>query len=196
MLEDVSTAEIDIEGANEPAARAQIACARPDERDFVAFFYEVEVPLRRFAERIAPPGLEPEDLAAEGLARAYARWPRLCRVPYRRAWLFRVTANVALDRRRRIGTLLRHAAADPPLSEAELGRSSTEDEVARRATLHAALFALPRRQREALALRYLGDLSLEEAAGAMSVSTETVKTHCERGLSALRRSLGPTLEEL
>lgn len=191
----MSTAEIDIEGASGRASRAQIACARPDERDFVEFFYEVEVPLRRFAERIAPPGLDPEDLAAEGLARAYARWPRLRQIPYRRAWLFRVTANVALDGRRRIGTSLRHAAGDAPLTEGAPDRSSTEDEVTRRATLRAALVALPRRQREALALRYLGDLSLGEAAGAMSVSTETVKTHCERGLRELRRTLGPTFEE-
>jgi DNA-directed RNA polymerase specialized sigma24 family protein len=82
------------------------AGARPDEREFVEFFYEVEVPLRRFAERVAPPGLDPEDLAAEGLARACARWPRLQRLPYRRAWLFRVTANVALDGRRRPRTVL------------------------------------------------------------------------------------------
>jgi RNA polymerase sigma factor (sigma-70 family) len=168
---------------------------RPDERDFVDFFHEVEPALRRFAERIAPPGLDPEDLAAEGLARAYARWPRLRRLPYRRAWLFRVTANVALDGRRRSRTASRHGAGARPVSDATPGLSSTEDEVSRRATLCAALAALPHRQREAVALRYLGDLSLEEAAGAMSVSTETVKTHCERGLRELRRTLGPTFEE-
>ena len=50
----------------------------------------------------------------------------------------------------------------------------------------AALRTLPRRQREALVLRYYGDLSEAEVADAMRCSRGAVKSHTARGLAALR----------
>jgi RNA polymerase sigma factor (sigma-70 family) len=55
-----------------------------------------------------------------------------------------------------------------------------------------ALRALPRRQREVLALRYYLDLSEAEIAATLGISAGSVKTHAHRGLDALS---GP-LEEL
>jgi RNA polymerase sigma factor (sigma-70 family) len=46
---------------------------------------------------------------------------------------------------------------------------------------------LPARQREALVLRYYGDLSEAEIAETMGVSQGAVKSHTSRGLAALRR---------
>ena len=48
-----------------------------------------------------------------------------------------------------------------------------------------ALRALPTRQREALALKFYGELSEAEIALAMGVSAGSVKTHVHRGLAAL-----------
>ena len=53
----------------------------------------------------------------------------------------------------------------------------------------AALRQLPPRQREALVLRYYGDLSEAEVATAMKVSAGSVKTHTFRGMAALRQLL-------
>jgi DNA-directed RNA polymerase specialized sigma24 family protein len=47
------------------------------------------------------------------------------------------------------------------------------------------LRALPRRQMEALVLRYYLDLPEVEMAAAMGVSVGSVKTHVHRGLAAL-----------
>jgi RNA polymerase sigma factor (sigma-70 family) len=58
----------------------------------------------------------------------------------------------------------------------------------RRATL-AALRRLPPRQREALVLRYFGDLPERETAEAMGISRGTVKSTTARGLAALGRML-------
>ena len=55
-----------------------------------------------------------------------------------------------------------------------------------RIALVAALGSLPRRQRQAVALRYLGDLSDGEVAVALGISVGSVKTHIHRGLGALR----------
>src|SRR3981189_3431239 len=55
----------------------------------------------------------------------------------------------------------------------------------------AAVRLLPRRQREALALRYYLDLSEAQTAEAMGVSPGAVKSHTARALAALRRTLEP-----
>jgi RNA polymerase sigma-70 factor (sigma-E family) len=53
----------------------------------------------------------------------------------------------------------------------------------------AALRKLPERQREALVLRYYGDLSEADIAAAMKVSKGAVKSHTHRGMAALRAML-------
>ncbi|QFG25650.1 SigE family RNA polymerase sigma factor [Actinomadura sp. WMMB 499] len=72
---------------------------------------------------------------------------------------------------------------DMPSAEAgaigELERSAVID----------ALSGLPPRQREALVLRYYGDLSEAEIANAMGISRGAVKSHTARGMTALRNVL-------
>jgi RNA polymerase sigma factor (sigma-70 family) len=58
--------------------------------------------------------------------------------------------------------------------------------VVTRAVLHAALARLPRRQREVVLLRYVGDVSETEVARTLGISNGAVKQHAARGLAALR----------
>jgi RNA polymerase sigma-70 factor (sigma-E family) len=61
-----------------------------------------------------------------------------------------------------------------------------------RTAVVAALRTLPARQREALVLRYYGDLSEAQIATAMGISRGAVKSHTSRGMIALREVLeGP-----
>ena len=55
--------------------------------------------------------------------------------------------------------------------------------------VRAALAQLPTRQREAVVLRYYGDLSEAQIAAAMGVSNGAVKAYCSRGLAALAANL-------
>jgi RNA polymerase sigma factor (sigma-70 family) len=55
--------------------------------------------------------------------------------------------------------------------------------------LYAALERLPKRQRESVVLRYLGDLSEAQTADLMGCSVGSVKTHSSRGLAALKEVL-------
>ena len=71
-----------------------------------------------------------------------------------------------------------------------------DDLVVLRVALVAALGSLPRRQRQAVALRYLGDLTDGQVAVALGISVGSVKTHIHRGLGALRLRLGPGIEEV
>jgi RNA polymerase sigma-70 factor (sigma-E family) len=67
--------------------------------------------------------------------------------------------------------------------------SAGQRAIARLATsaVAAALGALPRRQREAVVLRYYADLSETETAAAMGISEGAVKSHADRGMAALAR---------
>lgn len=58
-----------------------------------------------------------------------------------------------------------------------------------RSAVIEALRALPGRQREALVLRYYGDLSEAQIADAMGISRGAVKSHTARGMAALRSVL-------
>ena len=53
------------------------------------------------------------------------------------------------------------------------------------ADLVAALRALPERQREAVVLHHLGDLSVEYCGVAMGVAVPSVKAHLQRGRARL-----------
>jgi RNA polymerase sigma factor (sigma-70 family) len=156
----------------------------PDE-DFEVWFDEMRAPAVRVARRIACDRADEYDLAAEAFARALARWDKVAHLPYRDAWLLRTVANLALDAIRR-----KRPRLEPPRP------AEPVDAVALRLTLAHALEALPRRQREAIVLRYLADLSEDEVAAALSVSPGTVKTHVKRGLASLRVHLSTPFEEL
>ncbi len=130
-----------------------------------------------------------EDIAAEALARAYAHWPRISTLEYRDGWVLRVAANLAVDRvRRRPEVIVTPSTASAGPDAEEL--------VVLRVALVAALGSLPRRQRQAVALRYLGDLTADQVAVALGISVGSVKTHIHRGLGALRLRLGPGIEEV
>jgi RNA polymerase sigma-70 factor (ECF subfamily) len=49
--------------------------------------------------------------------------------------------------------------------------------------------ALPRRQREALACRFVLELSVAETAELLDISEGSVKTHTHRGLQALQQGI-------
>jgi RNA polymerase sigma-70 factor (ECF subfamily) len=162
------------------------------EQDFEAFFHEGFGRTLRLVLRIVPGAAEAEDVAAEAFARAYADWDRVGFLEHRLAWVLRVATNLAVDtvrpRRRRLLPLTVEAAG------AVRDRVLSEDDLAIRHALVAALRRLPARQREAIALRYLGDMSVEEVARALGTAPTTVKTHLQRGLKSLRGVIGTNWE--
>ena len=60
----------------------------------------------------------------------------------------------------------------------------------RAAELRRGVAALPEPYRETVALRFYGDLALDEIARATGRPLNTVKTHLRRGLERLRDTVG------
>lgn len=150
--------------------------------DFEAAFDALFASARRIAVRLVGEGAEADDVAAEALARAYARWSKVAELDYRDAWVMRVTANVALDVLRR---------SRRPLPKSAIDERDPADTAVTRIALAEALRRLPRRQRDVVVLRYLADLSEADVAESLGVSAGSVKQHAHRAVDALRRTLGP-----
>ncbi len=145
--------------------------------------------LFRVAYRAAYPILgnreEAEDCAQEACARALVRWSVI--VDHAEPFVARVAINQAIDRGRKL-TRGRRIVIESP----EWG---TDEHVAfeRRRLLVEALGKLPRRQREAVALRYLADLPERDVAEALGWSLGTVKSTVSRGLDRLHALMGPSM---
>lgn len=134
----------------------------------------------RVAFRLLGERSEAEDVAQEACARAYSRWSSVH--DYAEPWCVRVAGNLALDAlRARTRAVKRHERL---ISEhTTVTRPAGSEE---RLDLYAALSDLPKRQREAIVLRYLGDQSEEQTAALLGLSVGSVKTHASRGLARLR----------
>ncbi len=102
-------------------------------------------------------------------------------------WLYRVVANLCLDRLRKTrGTPL--DAIDEPIDESP-SVEQTLQTTARRDALQGALMELPARQREAVVLRHIDELSNPVIAERMEISVEAVESLTSRGKRALSKIL-------
>jgi RNA polymerase sigma factor (sigma-70 family) len=128
-----------------------------------------------------------EDVAMDTMARALHHWERLGPTPD--PWVAKVATNLSIDRWRRARRRKDHDLLG------RLGSSDyqTEDGM----VLRQAVAALPRRQREVVAMRYFLDMTEQEIASSLGCSPGSVKQHASRGLAALRRELADDqLEDL
>jgi len=144
--------------------------------DFEASFPALFACGYRAAFRLLGRRADAEDVAIEAVARAQARWDDVGR--YGEPWVVRTATNLALDQ------LRRGPAPSPPAGSA--GDDLTAEH---RIDLVRALRRLPRRQREVVLLRYVGDRSEREVAEVLGISAGSVKQHASRGLAALRGGL-------
>lgn len=111
-------------------------------------------------------------------------------------WLYRVVMNLCIDRkrRRRGGHLDLDAVPDPADPAAPVVQQMQE--CARIDALQVALMQLSERQRQAVVLRHLEELSNPQIAEIMEISVEAVESLTARGKRALAKILAGRQEEL
>jgi RNA polymerase sigma-70 factor (sigma-E family) len=127
-----------------------------------------------------------EDLTQDTLVRVYAVWPRVSTSGAPDAYAVRTLVNCGRATARR--PWRRERATDDLPDQA--GAVSAVDARDERDVLLTALAALGGSQRAIVVLRYWEDLSVDEVARVLGVSTGTVKSQSARGLSRLRTLLG------
>ncbi len=110
-----------------------------------------------------------------------------------RPWLFQIVRRVAADHRRAAGRRAGHeaaAAAPERIVGAPDGDAAAHEEAA---LVADHLDRLSPTYRDALALRYVEELSIAECAAVLDCPEGTVSSRVRRGLEELRRSLEPVL---
>jgi len=122
-----------------------------------------------------------EDAAQEAFARACRKWRTVSTHERPVAWVHVVAMNV-------LRRSFRRKAQEDGLLRVELDGSDDADP-AMQMTVHAAIDALPPRQRAVIVLRYLVDLSVAETADALRISTGTVKSTTHDALRSMRIEL-------
>jgi RNA polymerase sigma-70 factor (ECF subfamily) len=123
---------------------------------------------------------EAEEAVQEAFARALSPLRSRGSIDDPVAWLYGVAVNVARSRWRRMLVAQRHRSR-----EQKRAVDRFEGHVETRLTLLAALRELPAAQREALALHYLADMSVEQISTRIGTPEGTVKARLSRGREAL-----------
>jgi RNA polymerase sigma-70 factor (ECF subfamily) len=146
---------------------------------FLESFEPLRPELYRYCRHLTRDPWDAEDLAQDVLARAFVTLGCLFQPPppNPKAWLFRVASNLWIDRVRRGREI---AVAEPSADSAAPERRDTREAAG------TLIERLAPRERAALVLKDVFDLTLEEIAEALSTSVGAVKSALHRGRGKLK----------
>jgi len=161
--------------------------------------------LYAFAYRLCGRREDAEEVAQDAFVRAYralTTYPaERIRALSLRAWLYRITLNVARNRFRRKrhpivsidqGVLRADGGERAPLeipANAEERPDRVYEKRRARADVATLVRDLPDRYRAPILLRYVEDLPVEEVASILGQPLSTAKSNLHRGINALRESI-------
>ena len=150
-------------------------------------------PVFRLIHRIVRDRDEALDLTQDVLVRVLREQPRL-RDPERlKPYVLRAGYNAALNARRnrsrrsRLHNEIQRSTSDRYSS----GSADPFESRETRKVIAQAMTNLSDKQREAVSLRFFGNLSTAETASAMKITEGSVKVHLARGLRNLQALLAP-----
>lgn len=128
------------------------------------------------------------DLTQDTFVKAYRAFDTLADPNRARAWLYQIAGRTALDELRR-----RKIVRFVPWTGESRGSAASAEELVLRARLSAdlerALLRIPPRQRQALLLAELHDMTGLELADALGVSHVAARALLTRGRESLRQAL-------
>ncbi len=153
--------------------------------DFEAFFEDHYAGvLRSVALAINDPG-RAEDVTQEAFARAFRKWRTVSQMERPVGWVYVVALNTERSRWRRER---REQREDDETTEVTVTADPAGPVVAT-VVLRDALTRLTPRQRAAVVLRFLADLSVADIADVMGCAEGTVKATLHQALRKLRVEL-------
>ncbi|MGW3569013.1 SigE family RNA polymerase sigma factor [Streptomyces sp. NPDC000941] len=152
--------------------------------DFEEYVRNRQDALLRSARRLVPDPIEAQDLLQTALVRTYGRWDGIADKSLADAYLRRVMINTRTEwwRARKLDEVPTEQLPDARVED------STEQH-ADRALLMDILGVLAPKQRSVVVLRHWEQMTTEETAEALGMSTGTVKSTLHRALARLRQEL-------
>lgn len=157
------------------------------ERDatFTEFVASRQDRLRRYAYVLTGDWSSADDLLQSALTKLYVVWPRLQRNGGEEAYVRRMLVHGQIDTSRKV------CQRESPGLEGQEPFARPPTDVAARDELVQALQGLPVMQKRTVVLRYVFDLSVDECAAELGVSSGTIKSHTARALQRLQSRLTP-----
>jgi RNA polymerase sigma-70 factor (sigma-E family) len=152
--------------------------------DFEEYVRNRQDALLRSARRLVPDPIDAQDLLQTALVRTYGRWDGIADKSLADAYLRRVMINTRTEwwRARKLDEVPTEQLPDASVED------GTEQH-ADRALLMDILGVLAPKQRSVVVLRHWEQMSTEETAEALGMSTGTVKSTLHRALARLRQEL-------
>ncbi|HEY4869736.1 MAG TPA: sigma-70 family RNA polymerase sigma factor [Candidatus Dormibacteraeota bacterium] len=170
--------------------RKEILAAQRDRAAFAPLYERYVDQIYAYAYTLTKDKEQAEDVTAATFAKAIEELPRFQwrGVPYS-AWLYRVAGNLVSRERRRPGWI----ELSPHMAGDAVDPAAAAEALDRAEEVRAAVALLPVDQRQAVVLRFSGDLRNREIAEIMQRSEGAVKLLTFRALTTLRRRLGAPL---
>jgi RNA polymerase sigma factor (sigma-70 family) len=170
-------------------ARAAVSVTVDPDTLVAQLFDEEGLSLVRMARLFTDDRNAAEDLVQEAFIRLHKSAHRIRSNKKAASYLRSIVINLARDHNRRGLMSLRHqeavrAGSTPDAPEDLLILDEQQ------ARILDELRALSPRQRDCIFLRFYLELSEREIADTLSISRNSVKTHCRRGLASLRGTIG------
>jgi RNA polymerase sigma factor (sigma-70 family) len=145
---------------------------------FEAFYDENHDAVRRTLSAALRDPLVADEATQEAFTRAYVHWRRVSQMDRPDGWVYVVAVRIATRR-----------VPDFGVREIQPHEEDIADQVTTREMLRSAIDRLPDRQRLAIVLRYLADLSVNDVASAMDCAAGTVKSTLHAALTRLHIDL-------
>jgi RNA polymerase sigma-70 factor (sigma-E family) len=142
--------------------------------------------LVRYATLLCGDAVEAEELVQSALVGVALRWPFVRDKDDPSGYVKRAVVHANINRWRRV-----RSKETPTDSLPELGVADRTSDFAEQDTVRRALAGLPPRQRAVIVLRYLDDMSEQEAANVLGCSVGTVKSQTHKALTKLRDTFAP-----
>jgi RNA polymerase sigma-70 factor (ECF subfamily) len=164
-----------------------LRCQHGEPGAFEDLVREMERPLLYFAQKLVNDEDKALDVLQEVWLKAFQTIRRLENPRLVRAWLYRLTRGLAIDRvRKDVAEERRESVHAEERVDPDEGPSfDDEDAVA----LHQALDALDVRHREVLVLHFLEEMTIPEIAGVVGCAEGTVKSRLYYAKRALQAAL-------
>jgi RNA polymerase sigma factor (sigma-70 family) len=137
-----------------------------------------------FARRMGLSDAEADDAVQEALTRLLAELQRGVGLRDPKAWAYQTTYRIAMDQHR-----LRRRAAGLLDRLARHGPYDRPSDLTDRVTVWAEVDRLPPRQRQVVYLRYRSDLTFDEIAAILGITSSAARSHATQAMQTLRRHL-------
>ena len=168
-----------------------------DAQAFAQLMTHTQTGVYNLAYRILGNREEAEDLTQEVFLRVWRVLPEFRGDSKFTTWLYRITSNTCLNRRRQLRAHLYQVDSESTLLQTptpEPGPAEQTSETDRRQRIWTAVQQLPRKYAVVITLFYQEQLSYQEIAEVLSLPLGTVKAHLNRARKALAKALIQTGE--